>query len=72
MSQTSTHRQADTADTVAADPKVDTQLERLSAQRAQLVTRHSRKLRDLMESRSDLRGVHAMADYVDDAVRWSA
>ncbi len=26
----------------------------------------------LMDERDDLRGVHALADYFDDAVRWSA
>jgi len=24
-----------------------------------------------MDARTDLRGVHALADFVDDAVRWS-
>jgi hypothetical protein len=34
--------------------------------------RHAQGLTRLMEARSDLRGVHALADLVDDAVRWSA
>ncbi|MCH1869070.1 hypothetical protein [Nocardioides sp. CFH 31398] len=68
MTQTRRPRPADTV----VDPKIDSQLDRLSAQRERLVTRHSHRLRDLMEAREDLRGVHAMADFVDDAVRWSA
>ena len=34
--------------------------------------RHSAALVSLMGERDDLRGVHAFADYLDDAVRWSA
>lgn len=34
--------------------------------------RHAEALSRLMEQRRDLRGVHALADLVDDAVRWSA
>ncbi|ANH37951.1 hypothetical protein I601_1516 [Nocardioides dokdonensis FR1436] len=34
--------------------------------------RHTAGLTRLMTSRDDLRGVHALADLVDDAVRWSA
>lgn len=34
--------------------------------------RHARGLTTLMDERSDLRGVHALADLVDDAVRWTA
>ncbi len=41
-------------------------------QRAALKTRHSQSLTKLMEERSDLRGVHALADFVDDFVRWTA
>lgn len=46
--------------------------ERLREQRERLQTRHSHALTSLMDSRRDLRGVHALADLVDDAVRWSA
>jgi hypothetical protein len=42
------------------------------AQRAALKVRHARGLTTLMNQRDDLRGVHALADLVDDAVRWSA
>lgn len=47
---------------------VDRSLER----RAALRTRHAQSLTRLMEQRDDLRGVHALADFVDDAVRWTA
>jgi len=47
---------------------VDRSLER----RAALRTRHAQGLTRLMEERTDLRGVHALADFVDDAVRWTA
>jgi hypothetical protein len=47
-------------------------LDKLRAQREALQTRHSAKLTSLMETREDLRGVHALADFVDDYVRWSA
>ena len=46
--------------------------ERLREQRERLQTRHSHALTSLLDSRRDLRGVHALADLVDDAVRWSA
>lgn len=50
------------------EPPVDAAAE----QRQRLQTRHSQALTSLMETRDDLRGVHALADFVDDAVRWSA
>ena len=53
-----------TATETAADPA--------TAQRERLQTRHSQALTLLMEARDDLRGVHALADFVDDAVRWTA
>ena len=46
--------------------------ELLREQRERLQTRHSHALTSLLDSRRDLRGVHALADLVDDAVRWSA
>lgn len=46
--------------------------EQLRRQRELLQTRHAHALTHLMDSRTDLRGVHALADFVDDAVRWSA
>ncbi len=51
-----------------ADPVVDP----VAEQRQRLQTRHSEALARLMATRRDLRGVHALADFVDEAVRWSA
>jgi hypothetical protein len=47
-------------------------LDELGEQRAGLRIRHAQALTALMEERGDLRGVHAFADHVDEAVRWSA
>lgn len=47
-----------------ADPRRD--------RRAALRARHAQGITRLMEQRADLRGVHALADFVDDAVRWTA
>lgn len=46
--------------------------DRLTAQRTALELRHSQALARLMQEREDLRGVHALADLVDDSLRWSA
>lgn len=46
--------------------------DKTAEQRAALRLKHAQKLTALMESRDDLRGVHALADFVDDSVRWSA
>jgi len=51
---------------------IDTQLERIRAQRAALKDRHSNALSRLMAEREDLKGVHALADLVSDSLRWSA
>jgi len=45
--------------------------ERTRLQRARLRSRHAQGITTLMVARTDLRGVHALADFVDDAVRWS-
>jgi hypothetical protein len=50
----------------------DRNLDRLREQRTRLRLRHTQSLTALMDERSDLRGVHALADYFDDAVRWTA
>lgn len=42
------------------------------ARRAALRDRHAKNLIRLMEQRRDLRGVHRLADFVDDAIRWTA
>jgi hypothetical protein len=51
---------------------IDRDVERVAEQRRRLQVRHAQALASLMETRADLRGVHALADFVDDAVRWSA
>ena len=51
---------------------LDTQLERIRAQRETLKDRHSQALARLMAERDDLKGVHALADLVSDSLRWSA
>jgi hypothetical protein len=58
----------DDMEETTSDDNVDHSLERRSALRA----RHLQGLTRLMETRTDLRGVHALADFVDDAVRWTA
>jgi hypothetical protein len=50
------------------DDTIDPRLDR----RTSLRSRHARGLTRLMTERADLRGVHALADLVDDAVRWTA
>ena len=51
---------------------IDRDAERIRALRNELRARHARALTTLMDQREDLRGVHALADFVDDSVRWSA
>ena len=50
----------------------ETSLDQVREQRAALRLRHAQALTALMEERTDLRGVHALADHFDEAVRWSA
>lgn len=50
----------------------ETRYERILAQRAELRSRHSQALSRLMEERRDLHGVHALADFVADSLRWTA
>lgn len=47
-------------------------LDRYLEQRTRLRVRHSAALTTLLDERTDLRGVHALADHFDDAIRWSA
>lgn len=56
----------------AVEQVIDTELDRIRAHRATLKNRHSEALSRLMAERADLRGVHALADLVDDSLRWSA
>jgi hypothetical protein len=53
-------------------PHPQDEIEILREKRAALRMRHAKGLTTLMSQRDDLRGVHALADLVDDAVRWSA
>lgn len=50
----------------------DSEIDRVTRQRHSLKFRHASALAKLMEERRDLRGVHALADFVDDSLRWSA
>jgi len=50
----------------------ETPIDRVAEQRALLRLRHSAALTSLMVERTDLRGVHALADTIDDAIRWTA
>jgi hypothetical protein len=49
-----------------------TPIDRAVSRRIALRVKHAQGLTKLMEERADLRGVHALADFVDDAVRWTA
>lgn len=48
----------------------DTELDPAQPRGATLRLRHSRALNRLLSEREDLRGVHALADLVDDSLRW--
>lgn len=50
----------------------DQDLDKIRNQRNMLKSRHSHALSTLMVEREDLRGVHALADFVDDSLRWTA
>ena len=58
--------------TPQTEPDFDTRLEQIRAERAALKARHSEALTRLMAQREDLKGVHALADLVNDSLRWSA
>ena len=49
-----------------------TDLDHRRDQRDALKSRHAENLARLMSERDDLRGVHALADLVDDGIRWTA
>jgi len=55
-----------------ADITTEQETDQAREKRAAFKLRHARGLTSLMDERSDLRGVHALADLVDDAVRWTA
>ena len=53
-------------------PVPDDDLDRRRQQRDSLRLRHAQQLSRLLATRGDLRGVHALADLVEDSVRWTA
>lgn len=60
------------ADTTHVTATLAGMSDKTAEQRAALRLKHAQKLTALMGVRDDLRGVHALADFVDDSVRWSA
>jgi len=56
----------------STEPDLLDGLEGRRAQRSTLKAKHAQSLTRLLGARSDLRGVHALADHLDDAVRWTA
>ena len=76
LASVGTHRadvtEADAHGTPAHDGAHDDEATRSIARRAALRDKHAKNLAKLMEERSDLRGVHPLADFVDDSIRWSA
>jgi hypothetical protein len=50
----------------------DRKLDQLLAARERLEARHAKQLLTLLDERSDLRGVHALADMVGERVLWCA
>jgi hypothetical protein len=55
----------------AATAKADAQTQAAS-KRTDSHVRHAREIVSLLDRHTELRGVHAMADFFDDAVRWTA
>jgi hypothetical protein len=51
---------------------LEVELDKVREHRNTLKNRHTHALSKLMTEREDLRGVHALADLVDDSLRWSA
>lgn len=64
-------RHLESVDTTAV-ADIEDPAARAIARRAALRDRHAQRLIRLMEQRRDLRGVHQLADFVDDAIRWTA
>ena len=63
---------ATTTTTTTTATTAEQELDQLRERRVALRVRHAQALTALMDERADLKGVHAFADYVDEAVRWSA
>ena len=51
---------------------LDDRTAQLGAARANFRDRQTAGLTGLLERRPELRGLHALADFLDDSVRWSA
>lgn len=62
------HTRATVAPAVTPEVVVPAQLTR----RERLEARGAHDIVELLNRHEELRGVHAMADFLDDAVRWSA
>ena len=54
------------------DQKTAALLDQRREARVALKARHSQGVVKLMDKREDLRGVHALADFVHESVRWTA
>ena len=54
------------------DDDFDHKLEQIRAARVRQEARHAKQVRALLESRTDLHGVHALADLVVERVLWCA
>lgn len=57
---------------LTTDEAADTTTAAPLTRRERLESRHAREIVELLGRKEELRGVHAMADFLDDAVRWSA
>jgi hypothetical protein len=55
-----------------ADAPAATSAPAAPSKRESLEARHRRDIVTLLDRHEELRGVHAMADFFDDAVRWTA
>jgi hypothetical protein len=53
------------------DPRTDEERDRAAAARDR-ADRTARGLAELLSRRPELRGVHAPADWLEDAIRWTA
>ncbi len=54
------------------DDDFDRKLEQILAARVRQEARHTKRVRALLETRTDLRGVHALADLVVERALWCA
>jgi hypothetical protein len=61
-----------TTDAASTPRGTDNDLDHRRAQGDGLRLRHAHSVSRLLSNRHDLRGVHALADLVDESVRWSA